>query len=358
MTCLERRKELIEVLDTAQASGARLEPACAVVGLSVRTVQHWRAGRSEASDQGAEIACRFDRRTVTRNSPKHKYTPEQVAHVLAAVNSPQFGHLPPSQIVPRLADQGRFVASESTMYRVMRAAGQTRHRRAERRACTRKHKLRAICATAPNQCYTWDITYLPTAILGQHYYWYVVVDLFSRKIVGHAVHETESALHASALIQTICHREAIVPNTLTLHSDNGSPMKGSTMLTTLQALGIAPSRSRPACSNDNPYSESLFRTLKYRPQMPIKPFADLEQANAWANTLVSWYNHDHRHSAIQFVTPAERHAKQDREIVAKRKQVYQAAKDQNPQRWSKQIRNWHYVAKVHLNPEKAKANIM
>ncbi len=132
---------------------------------------------------------------------------------------------------------------------------------------------------------------------------------------------------------------------------NGSPMKGATMLATLQALGVAPSFSRPAVSNDNPFSESLFRTMKYRPTHPCRPFATVFAARHWVDTFVQWYNHEHRHSAINFVTPAERHAGLDTALLIQRAAVYEAAKARHPHRWSGPIRNWQPVLVVHLNPD-------
>lgn len=237
--------------------------------------------------------------------PPHPLTAPERAEVLAVANSPEFGHLPPSQIVPRLADPGRYLAPESTFYRVLRAAGQRAHRRSERPSQTRS-KPQAVCATAPNQVYSWDITDLPATIRGQFFYLYLFLDLFSRKIVGWQVYEKESSVLAAGIVRDICQHEGIQRHQLLLHSDNGGPMKGTTMLATLHGLGVRPSFSRPAVSNDNPYSESLFKTLKYRPDYPLRPFADLAAARQWVTDLVAWYNHEHRHSAIRFVTPAQR----------------------------------------------------
>ena len=172
---------------------------------------------------------------------------------------------------------------------------------------------------------------------------YLFVDLFSRKIVGWQVFDCESAELASQLLQDICARQGIPPGRLVVHSDNGSPMKGETMLATMQRLGVAPSRSRPSVSNDNPYSESLFRTLKYRPELPVKPFENLLQARRWAIELVHWYNDEHRHSAIRFVTPSQRHAGQDKVLLKNRASVYELARQANPLRWSKQARDWRYI---------------
>jgi putative transposase len=240
--------------------------------------------------------------------------------------------------------------SESTFYQVLKAEGQAMHRRSERPAQPRS-KPKAVCATAPNQVYSWDITYLPAAICGQFFYLYRFLDLFSRKIVGGQVYEEESRALASGIVRDLCQREGVPPHQLLLHSDNGGPMKGATMLATLHSLGIRPSFSRPAVSNDNPYSESLFKTLKYRPDYPLKPFVDVAAARQWVAGLVAWYNHEHRHSAIRFVTPAQRHAGLDGPLLAHRKTVYEAARRRHPQRWRGPTRNWQRIQVVHLNPD-------
>jgi transposase InsO family protein len=166
-------------------------------------------------------------------------------------------------------------------------------------------------------------------------------------------HEESSAL-ASELLRDLCRREGVQSKQLILHSDNGSPMKGSSMLATMQQLGVMPSFSRPSVSNDNPYSESLFKTLKYRPQYPLKPFADITEARKWVTKLVEWYNNEHRHSAIGFVTPVQRHEGLDEQLLNNRKAVYETAYAKNPKRWSGNTRNWQRIQKVHLNPDKAK----
>ncbi len=207
-------------------------------------------------------------------------------------------------------------------------------------------------ATAPNQVWSWDITFLRSAINGMFYKLYLIEDIFSRKIVGWEVHQQESAAHARVLVSKSCLKEGIKPQQLVLHSDNGSPMKGATMLSTLQQLGVVPSFSRPSVSDDNPYSESLFRTLKYTPSYPSKPFASIDDARHWVHEFAQWYNHQHQHSAIQFVTPNQRHLGLDIEILQRRKQVYEKARSAHPQRWSGAIRNWDYIDSVWLNPSK------
>ena len=343
MTSHEERKQVITLLNESVKAGARQAKACEVLGLSERTLQRWQT----------RDTVRCDQRSLRQYQPAHKLTATERAEVLAVANSDEFGHLPPSQIVPRLADQGTYLASESTFYRILRNEKQLTHRRSERPPQTRT-KPRAICATAPNQLYSWDITYLPSRIRGQFFYLYLFVDIFSRKIVGWQVYEEESSALAGELLQDLCHREGIQSNQLILHSDNGSPMKGSTMLATMQQLGVMPSFSRPSVSNDNPYSESLFKTLKYRPQYPLKPFADVVEARQWVTQLVEWYNHEHRHSAIGFVTPAQRHDNLDEMLINNRKAIYEAAYAKNPQRWSGNTRNWQRAEKVHLNPDKTK----
>ena len=207
----------------------------------------------------------------THHRAHNKLTPQEGEAVLAVINSEEFKDLPPSQIVPRLADEGRYLASESTMQRLLRSRHQNTHRRSEREP-SKRHKPFALKATVVNQVYTWDITYLPTQIKGQYFYLYVFVDIFSRFIVGAQVFESESADLAAEMIKDICERHGIEKNQVHLHSDNGSPMKGQTMQATMHELGVLASRSRPSVSNDNPYSESLFGTLKYRSLMPVKPF--------------------------------------------------------------------------------------
>ena len=340
MTGLSERLQVTVWLTEAMAAGARQDRACAVLGLSARTVQRWQADEAVGSDR---------RPGRCQVSPSQLSQSERI-HLLAVANSAEFGHLSPSQIVPRLADRGEYLASESTFYRVLKAENQLTHRRAERPAHPRA-KPRALHATAPNRLYTWDITYLPTPIRGLYFYLYLFLDVFSRKIVGWQVYAEESSLLASEVMRDLCRREQIAPNQVVLHADNGGPMKGATMLATLQALGVMPSFSRPAVSNDNPYSESLFRTLKYRPAYPLESFASLSVARQWVTDFVQWYNHEHRHSAIGFVTPGQRHTGLDKTLLRNRTKVYEAAKRRCPQRWSGATRNWQPVEVVHLNPD-------
>lgn len=325
-----------ELIDEAVAAGARLLMACAVIGLTPRCLQRWR-------EDG------IDRRTTRVQTPPNALDSQEVAAVLATANSPEFAHLPPTQIVPRLADQGQYLASESTIYRVLRRERQLRHRRLERQP--RKRALpQALIATGPNQVASWDITYLPSTVRGQYWYLYAVVDLFSRKAVAWQVYACESQTHASDLIRDYANREKIVPGQLTLHADNGSVMKGATLYTTLQDLTIAPSHSRARVSNDNPFIESLFKTIKYRPDNPLKPFPTLAAAREFADRLMTWYNHEHRHSEIGYVTPDDRHQGRDVAMLLQRHEVYERARKNHPNRWTRGTRNWTRKSEVYLNP--------
>ena len=346
MSTLAQRATLLQLIDHACCAGARLHKACAIIGLAARTVQRWVAASKDALHVG-------DRRTPDQrvhNCPPNKLSDAERQAALGVLNSEEYKDLPPSQIVPRLADQGLYVASESTLYRLLRQAGQLAHRRLER-VPQKRSKPRALVATQPDQIYCWDITYLPTQVRGQFFYLYLFVDIFSRKVVGWQVFDCESAEKAAGLLEDICRRQGVNANQITVHSDNGSPMKGETMLATMQRLGVAHSRSRPAVSNDNPYSESLFKTLKYRPQFPLKPFADLLQARRWVTKLVHWYNEEHRHSAISFVTPAQRHAQTDEALLQARASVYETARQKHPNRWSRKTRDWTFIDAVQLNPD-------
>ena len=319
------------------AAGARQTKACETLGLDARTIQRWR--RQGIGD---------DRRTGPRSEPANKLTDGERREVLEVVNRPEFRDLSPKQIVPRLADRGIYLASESTIYRLLRKEGQMAHRTASRPPMRRRPK--EFVASSPNQVWSWDITYLRSPIRGEFFYLYLVVDIFSRKIVGAAVHETEDSEHAAQLIAKACATEGIDSGQLRLHSDNGSPMKGATLLATLQQLGVMPSFSRPRVSDDNPFSEALFRTVKYRPECPSRPFESLEAARAWVLWFVRWYNHEHLHSGISFTAPAQRHAGRDAGILQRRRVVYEAARARHPQRWARGIRDWSPVDVVRLNP--------
>ena len=328
---------IVALIDEAVGAGARVEVACAELGLSARTIQRWRT-------QGVGE----DRREGPKSPPTNKLDEEERRRVRAVAISPEFRDCSPHEIVPLLADRGEYVASESTFYRVLREANL-----AERRSTARpprNNKPRELVAVAPNQVWSWDITYLPTTVRGQFYYLYMILDVFSRKIVGWEVNASECMELSSSFVRGVFEAERIVPSQLVLHSDNGGPMKGATMRATLEDLGVAQSLSRPRVSDDNPFSESLFRTLKYCPEYPATPFASIDDARAWVEEFVHWYNHEHLHSGVRFVTPAARHAGLDGAILDQRHRVYTGARERNPERWSGKTRDWSRVDRVTLNP--------
>jgi putative transposase len=333
----------IELIDEAIQAGARQHKACEVLGITCRTLRRWRVAQSLV-----------DRRKGAHKQCPHALSDEDKQRIVATCNQPEHQSLPPPQIVPRLADQGIYIASESSFYRVLREQAQV-NRRGRAQASKKRNKPAAAAADAPNRVWSWDITYLPTAIKGQFHRLYLVMDIYSRLIVGWEIYCDELSSHAADLITKACLHQHVCRDQLILHSDNGSPMKGATMLATLQKLGVVPSFSRPSVSDDNPYSEALFRTLKYTPAYPAKPFADLDQARQWVDRFVTWYNTEHRHSGIRFVTPAQRHAGEDTTILALRAAVYEDAKQTHPDRWrGRAIRNWEPVGTVWLNPDRGR----
>lgn len=327
----------------AVRAGARLGRACEVVGVSARTLQRWAL-------PGAEE----DGREGPRRPPANKLEASERRKVVATVNAPEYRDLSPKQIVPHLADRGVYLASESTFYRVLHAEKLVAHRQRSRPPSPRPKEH---VATGPNQVWSWDITYLPASVRGTFYYLYLIEDVWSRKIVGWAVETEESMECAARLVAAAAQAEGVSPDQLVLHSDNGGPMKGSTMLATLQRLGIVPSFSRPRVSDDNPFSESLFRTLKYRPHYPSRPFASVQDARSWVTAFVHWYNTQHLHSALRFVAPGDRHAGREEDILKARRAVYERARARRPARWAKAVRNWTPIGAVALNsaPERHEA---
>jgi transposase InsO family protein len=305
---LSDRKHLSGLIEVAVGGGARRDECCKAIGLSIRTLQRW----EKTPDQA-------DQRHGPNNNSVKQLSEEERQNIIAISNSVEYRDLPPSQIVPRLADRGMYLASESSFYRILKDEKLNNHRLNSR---PRTH-LRPIAkvATEPNMVWSWDITYLKSPIRGQYYFLYLIMDIYSRMIVGTEVYSCESAEYSSALILDSVQRHKVNQNQLTLHSDNGGPMKGATMLATLQNLGVVPSFSRPKVSDDNPFSESLFKTLKYRPSYPDGAFASISVARIWVERFVSWYNNEHRHSEINFVTPAQKYRGEDFEILQKRVQL-------------------------------------
>jgi transposase InsO family protein len=338
------RQNCIELVEKAKASGARRQASCEVLEVSLRTLERWEKEPDKADGRGGP-----------RTACGHQLSAPEKQAMVEVCNSQEYRDLSPWQIVARLADAGQYLGSESSFYRVLKQNELLTHRHNSKPRVVSRPK--DLVARKPNEVWSWDITYLNSAVRGAYYYLYLVEDIYSRKIVGWTIEEVESSEHGGRLIERICAQQAILPGQLTIHSDNGAPMKGATLLATLERLGVASSFSRPGVSDDNPYSESLFKTLKYRPSYPERAFAGIDQARAWVSRFVQWYNGEHLHSAIRFVTPEARHQGQDRAILAKRAAVYEQAKRQNPLRWSGPTRNWSPIKEVFLNPKKPKSEI-
>lgn len=345
MIGLEDRQALAREIDVAHAAGARLKLACATAGIEIRTLQRWKLGAGLVSGDG--------RPQAVRPVPGHALSEAERARVLAVANEPRFAAVPPARIVPMLADEGIYLASESTFSRMLREHGQTAHRgRAKAPKAVRPPTTHI--ATEARQVWCWDMTYLPAQVMGRWFHLYLILDLHSRKIVGWEAHDSDHADHAAHLVRRTALAEGIAAmgTKPVLHGDNGSTLKATTVLAMLNWLGVKPSYSRPRVSDDNAYAESLFRTAKYRPEFPAKGFVDLEQARTWAADFVRWYNFDHRHSGIRYVSPAQRHAGDDHAILAARHDLYLKARERNPARWSGDTRNWTPIGAVTLNPER------
>ena len=331
----------VELIEEASQNGARLAPACKELNISIRTYERWVSEGGVKEDQ---------RPIVSRPEPKNKLTIEEKQEMLEVVKKEEFANLPPTQIVPKLADQCIYIASESSFYRVLREQNMQHHRGRSKKP---ERKLpESHLAIAPNQVWTWDITWLKGPVKGLFYRLYMIIDLFSRKIVGWEIWETEEAKFAEELIKKAIINEKIQGRPLVLHSDNGSPMKAETFQVLLEKLGIQSSYSRPRVSNDNPYSEAMFRTLKYRPEYPHRGFKTLEEARLWSVKFVHWYNCEHLHSGINFVTPDQCHTGVYIDVLKNRKEVYEQAKLKHPERWSRETRDWSAHESVALNPMK------
>lgn len=331
----------MKLVFTALRLGARLAPACDIVGISTRTWQRWCAH--------PEVE---DRRKGPKSAPAHKLSKAEEQEVLALINAPEYRNLSPEQIVAKAAEKGIYVASERTIRRILKRHRLDAHR--ERSKPAQNRRPHELVATRPLEVVTWDITFLKHRdIRGAYFYLYLFEDVWSREVVAYEVSEVQCSEVSASLLHDLCARHNIPPDTLTLHADNGGPMKGATMLAKLQELGVAKSFNRPGVSNDNPYVESLFRHLKYFPTYPTRGFESVEAAREWVEGFVAWYNNVHLHSAIGYVTPADRAVGQDVALLDARRATYEQARSRNPRRWTGNTRPWDRPTVVYLNPERS-----
>ena len=341
MTTLAQRQQLITLIDQATNAGARLHIACSEVSISKRTYRRWTADKDNTGDK---------RPIAVRAAPSNKLSDIERQAILNACNEPRFASLPPSQIVPTLLDEGIYHASESSFYRVLKGHNQLKPRGRAKAPNPRKPPETFI-ATKPCQVFCWDITYLPSTVRGQFYYLYLIEDIYSRKIVGYEVYDKEAGDLAARLLERTLLNENAIGTGVVLHSDNGAPMKSQTLRMKAYELGVLTSYSRPRVSNDNPFAEALFRTVKYAPSFPEHGFDSLDNARVWVNGFVHWYNAEHKHSGLNFVTPNERHTLKDAQVLAQREEVLLKAKGANPARWNgRAVRDCSPVPPTALNP--------
>jgi len=333
------REEIINLINEAVKSGASKKASCSMFDISIRTLQRW-------------IQCpkKEDGRSINRCSIHNALSKDEEQKIIDVSCSPEYRDMSPNQIVPDLAGKGIYIASESTFYRVLKRKNLMTHR--SRAKAPERNRPEEISANAPNQVWTWDITYLLTNVRGVYLYLYLILDIWDRSIVGWTIQERESGKYAAYLINETCMKQGVRPGELVVHQDNGSPMVSSEYLAALSNWGL-PSYSRPGVSDDNSYSESQFKTLKYRPEFPGR-FASSKEATGYIKKYVEWYNTKHLHSGIGFVTPDQRRYGMDFAILECRKATYNKARDLHPERWSRGIRKWGRPEIVTLNPRDRK----
>ncbi len=323
------------MIEEAHSNGARYFKACEVAEISLRSLQRWK--RDGVKDQ----------RKGSHKRVVRKLSPEEREAIVTLCNSPQYRDLTPHQIVPLLLNEGCYLASASSFYRILKEHNMVHHRCSTRiKRKTSKPPERQ--ASKPNQVWCWDITWLPQVVQGLFFYAYVIIDIFDKSIVGWAIHDTESDGHSRDLFEQVSLGQKVCFEAL--HSDNGVPMKGITLMALLDYLNVEVSFNRPRVSNDNPFIESLFRTIKYHARYPLR-FKDIETARLWMADFVDWYNTCHLHSSIGYVTPQQMRSGEAQIIFARRNATLAQAKSDNPERWgSRQTKIWRAPETVILNP--------
>jgi putative transposase len=314
---------MAEAVETAVAELAPVvgtRAACAAVGRSRAThYRRHRVGAAPAPRPPAE----------PRPQPRALSDRER-AEVLEVLHSQRFVDAAPATVYATLLDEGRYLCSESTMYRLLRERGEVRERR---RQATHPPRVRPeLVATAPNHCWSWDITKLRGPAKWTYYHLYVIIDIYSRYVPGWLIAERESAALAERLLAETITKHQIARDRLTLHADRGTSMASKPVALLLADLGVTKSHSRPRCSNDNPFSEAQFKTLKYRPEFPER-FGSIQDARAFCQRFFRWYNHEHRHSGIGLHTPADLHFGRAAAVRDDRAKVLTAAHAAHPERF-------------------------
>lgn len=330
----EDRALAVELIEEAKMAGARIFKACEVLEISVRTFKRWKTSHT------------FDRRKGAAKTIPRRLSNQEQDELIRVCCQKTFQDLTPYEIQVILLDSNIYMASVSTMYRVLRKRNMI-HFRGNTRKGYKTHRPPEREATGPNQVWAWDITYLKSPIAGIYFFLYTVIDVWSKKIVGWKVATKESYEISEDLFQYLMKKYQL--KNVYLHSDNGNPMKAGTMIMTLYKLGIIPSYSRPRVSNDNPFIESFFRSLKYMKSYP-KYFESINKANDWVANFMSWYNERHLHSSIGYVTPEQKHAGKADAIIEKRNVVKRQAYLRLKCRWSKPVAQLPNPKTVILNP--------
>jgi putative transposase len=318
----------------ANENGARLIKACEALEISMSTFERWRKGNYRDNRKGAV-------KVVAR-----KLSPEERQQILDLCCSNKYKDANPYQIHASLLTNGTYVASTSSFYRILRAEGLMNHR-SNTRPRKSSGKPPELVATGPNQVWTWDITWLRTTVRGLFFFAYTIIDIWDRSIVKWAIHDHEDDELAKELFQA-----ALEDNghpTVFVHSDNGHPMKGVSLLALFHELGITNSYSRPRVSDDNPFIESWFKTLKTHVTYP-GTFESTESARIWFANFVRWYNDSHTHSGLHFMTPLQVRTGAYSSIIKIRNKTMQNAFEKNPIRWSKNVRQLPENHVVYLNP--------
>jgi len=287
--------------------------------------------------------------------PLRALRPAEKVKVREILNSERFQDSTPREVYATLLDEGQYLCSWRTMYRILDANDEVRERRNQLRHPN--YVKPELLATQPNELWSWDITKLLGPAKWTYYYLYVILDVFSRFVVGWMIAERESASLAKELIAETCARQGIQPDQLTIHADRGSSMTSKPVAFLLADLGVTKTHSRPHVSNDNPYSESQFKTLKYRPDYPDR-FGCRQDARSWAKDFFDWYDYEHHHTALGLLTPADVHYGRAQAVIQQRQQVLQAAYQKNPERFVKGLpKPLKLPDAVWINPPKAMAEM-
>lgn len=331
----EDREKAINLIDEAVSNGARRFKACETLEISIRTYIRWKGDSSGDKRKGA-----------SKNVPRKLSESEQQVILEVCCNSENKDKTPYDIYFSLLEENNRYIASIRTFYRVLKVHNKLHHR-GNTKPRKNKTKPPEVLATGPNQVWCWDITWLATEIKGIYLYAYKIIDIWDKAIVGWEIHEREDESLARDLFHRLQSEQKM--KGIHLHSDNGHPMKGMSLLAFLYSMNISVSRSRPSVSNDNPFIESYFKTMKYSVQYPGH-FVSIEHARKWMADFVNWYNTKHRHSGIGFVTPHQMRTGAYKELFEKRNVVLQAAYQSNPSRWSRPPKQWNIIHTVYLNP--------